>query len=258
MNLSALVLDYRKEYETRLCLESLRQHLKVPCKIVYLDNGSNDSYPWSFYQEGLCDVLISKKVGMGGGHGQTDLFRWCDTQYALFIQSDQVLTRDITPDILKQMTDCLESGARCVDLNGDQSQAGRWTDRAHLIDAKWFNSLAPFPNGGPGPLHELRWNENYLQEVFDKLGNPIVHVRPLFFADRGMTTVRETPCGGIVRMRTDTKAVEWLALPKKPYIFPEHTEAEWQTVMSGNWRAGTIPEIYLQRGDSFNHWTKTS
>ncbi len=257
---SFLVLDFRKPYETRVCLESIRAKAKVPHQIIYMDNGSCDEYPYGFAQEGLCDILISKRVGRGGGVGQTDLFRYCDTQYAYFVQSDQILKHDITPEVQQRFIRALstpELGFRCVDLNGDQSQSGRWTDRAHFIDVSWFNSLAPFPNGGPGPMHTERWNENYLQEVFDKLGNPIVHVRPTFFADNGVTTVRELPCGGIVSMRTDTKAVEWLRVPKAPYVFPEHTPDEWETVMAGNWRAGTVPSIYLERGQSFNHWTTT-
>lgn len=255
MNLSILVLDYRKPVETRQCLESLRRHMKVPCKIVYLDNGSNEQYPWSFYQEGLCDIIISKKVGMGGGFGQTDLFRWCDTKYAIFVQSDQVLMYDINQDAIDTMIKCLNDGARCIDLNGDQSQKGRWTDRAHFIDVEWFNSLAPFPNGGPG-LDHLRWNENYLQEVFDNLGNPIVHIRPVLFRDNGRVTIRELPCGGVVQMETDTKKVSWIKTPKQPYMFPEMSDEEWNLSISGNWVSGTVPKKYLERGESFDFWSK--
>ncbi len=252
---SFLVLSYRKPIETRRCLESIRDHVKVPYQIICLDNGSRTKDSWDLYTQGLCDVLINKHTGRGGGVGQTDLFRYCDTQYAYFVQSDQMLKHDITSEVQTRFIEALSAGARCIDLNGDQSGSGRWTDRAHFIDAQWFNSLAPFPNGGPGPLHELRWNENYLQEVFDKLDNPIVHVKPVLFADNGVTTVRELPCGGIVSMRTDTKAVQWLHPPKAPYVFPEHTPEEWEEAIAGNWRAGTIPSLYLERGQSFNHWT---
>lgn len=255
---SFLVLSFRKPLETRLCLESIRDHAKIPHEIVLLDNGSREQDAWDLYQEGLCDVLISKQNGRGGGVGQTDLFRYCDTQYAYFVQSDQILKHDITHEVQARFIQALstpELGFRCVDLNGDQSQSGRWTDRAHFIDVSWFNSLAPFPGGGPGPLHELRWNENYLQEVFDRLGNPIVHIKPVFFADNGVTTVRELPCGGICRMRTDTKAVWWIKPPTSPYVFPEHTPDEWAAAIRGEWVGGTVPSIYLARGDSFNHWT---
>lgn len=253
---SVLCLDFRKPEETRACLQSIRAHLKVPYQIIYQDNGSGDPvYPWCLYMEGLIDILISRRTGHGGGVGQLDLFRYCDTQYAYFVQSDQVLTRDITSDMQSRFIQALESGARAIDLNGDQSGSGRWTDRAHFIDASWFNSLKVPVRGGPGPLHVERWVENYMQEVFDGLGNPIVHVRPTFFADRGIWTVREQPCGGIVRMRTDTKAVTWEKAPKQPYVFPEHTPDEWARAIAGEWAPGTVPSIYLSRGDSFNHWT---
>lgn len=251
---SFLILDYKKPAETRACLESIRRHAKIDHKIIYLDNGSNESYPHDLYRDGLADVIISKRRGMGGGVGQTDLFRWCDTRYAFFVQSDQTLVHDIEPKHIDRFIDALSNGARVVDCNGDQSQQGRWTDRAHFIDVQWFNSLAPFPNGGPGELHHLRWNENYLQEVFDKLDNPIIHVKPVLFEDNGVWTVRELPCGGIVKMRTDTKAVTWVKSPKERYIFPEHTDAEWAAAIGGAWVAGTVPNVYIQRNQSFNHW----
>lgn len=251
---SFLILDYRKEAETRLCLESIRRHAKIPHKIIYLDNGGREQYPWSFYQEGLCDVLISKYDGGGGGVGQTDLFRYCDTRFAYFIQSDQMLTQDITENIQDHFEYALDNGFRCLDLNGDQSGKRIWTDRAHMIDVGFFNSLAPFPRGGPGPYHTERWVENYLQEVFRRPENRILHVKPTLFADNGKTTIRELPCGGIVMMRTDTKAVSWLKAPMKPYIFPEHTEDEWAAAIAGEWVAGTVPSVYLSRGESFKHW----
>lgn len=252
--ISVLVLDYKKPVETRACLQSIRNHLKVPHQIIYQDNGSNEEYPWDLYREGLADVIISKRVGAGGGAGQLDLFRYCDTRFCYYIQSDQELIYDITEAIQVRFIAALESGARVCDLNGDQSQNGRWTDRAHFIDVEWFNNLKVPVRGGPGPNHSERWVENYMQEVFDNLGNPIVHVKPTFFADRGVWTIRELPCGGVVRMRTDTKAVEWIVPPKEPYVFPEHTSDEWAAAIAGQWVAGTIPSMYLSRGESFNHW----
>ena len=44
-----------------------------------------------------------KKPGIrpGGGFGQTDLWRYCDTEYLLFIQNDQALVREIDEDTNK-------------------------------------------------------------------------------------------------------------------------------------------------------------
>ena len=128
-----------------------------------------------------------------------------------------------------------------------------WTDRAHLIKTDFFNSLAPFPNGGPGPRHHDRWNENYLQEVFSKNGYEIAHIHPAMFRDNGVWTVREI-AGGKCYMRTDTKALWWKTPPKESYVFPELTEEEWKTSIEGKWVGGTIPEAYQKEDKSFNCW----
>lgn len=254
--LTVAVLGFRKPIEADLCLRSLRAHLKVSdSQIVYLDNGSNEDYPWKLYQNGLCDVLISKRRGMGGGVGQTDLFRWSPSPYTLFVQEDQLLVRDITNQYFIEMMILLEPddgtgpGYDCIDLNGDQSNRGVWTDRAHLIRTDFFNGLAPFPNGGPGPLHHLRWNENYLQEKVRP--ERIYHVKPAPFMDRGVWTIREVG-GGIVRMQTDTKQVWWDRLPTESYVFPEMSEYEWTKSIEGTWIGGTVPEAY--KAHSFNCW----
>ena len=253
VQLTVAVLDYLKPQETRLCLESIKLHLRVTHKTVLLDNGGQSEYAWQLYRSGLCDTLISKRESLGGGVGQTDLFRWSDTQYTMFVQQDQYLTSVIDIPIFESMTKMLQEGYRCIDLNGDQSGRRVWTDRAHLVETSFFNSLAPFPNGGPGPLHELRWNENYLQEVFSKPENQIFHIPLPFFRDNGVWTVRTQQDGSRVRMKTDTKEVHWEILPTKPYVFPDMSETEWKTSIEGKWVNGTVPERYIQH--SFRHWT---
>ncbi len=250
---SFLVLDYKKPKETEMCLRSIRENAKFSHQIIYQDNGSNEDYPFELYKKGLIDILISVKNGMGGGYGQTDLFRFCDTKYAFFVQSDQVLRHGLDDYHIDMFIEFLtKNNMDCIDLNGDQSNRGVWTDRAHFIDVDFFNSLAPFPNGGPGKFHHNRWNENYLQEVFEKRGNKFAHLRPAVFQDIGIWTVRELPCGAVMKMRTDTKEMHWISTPKSPYDFPELTESEWNTSISGNWVNGTIPENYKKH--SFNCW----
>lgn len=248
---SFLVLDFKREQESRLCLTSIRKHAKIPYQIIYLDNGSNEEYPWALWKEGLIDVLISKKTGRGGGQGQDDLFRYCDTRYAFFVQEDQILIHDITPDILSKFIHELQNGAKCIDLNNDQSASGRWTDRAHFIDVEFFNSLRPLPCGGPGQ-DAIKWNEQYLQERFDEIGNPIVHVKPLFFADNGKWSVREAG-DGLYKHRCDTKQM-WIV--KRPTyrteVYPPFNETEWDAALSGKWIDGSIPKAWEQH--SFTHW----
>lgn len=248
---SFLVLDFRKEQETRACLESLARHVKIPHKVVLLDNGGAQDYVWKLYQEGLCDVVISKRVGRGGGFGQTDLFRWCDTPYAVFVQNDQELLCDIDERALDQLTLALNGGFHCVDLNGDQSRKGIWTDRAHMIKTDFFNGLGPFPNGGPGD-DARPWNEAYLQKVFAERGYRIAHVTPAIFADCGKWSVREAG-GGIFKHRCDTKQMFVVRPPiHRSDVYPPFNDQEWSLALAGCWVDGTIPEAW--KAHSFRHW----
>lgn len=250
--LTVAVLDYLKPQETEACLLSIRDNLLVPHTTVLLDNGGASNYAWDLYKQGLCDTLISKRESLGGGVGQTDLFRWVDTKYTLFVQQDQVLETPINEALFEYMKARLSQGAcRCIDLNGDQSNRGVWTDRAHLMETDFFNSLAPFPNGGPGPLHHLRWNENYLQEVFARPENQILHLGR-YFRDAGVWTVRTQPDGSRVRMRTDTKQVWWETTPTEKFVFPDMDAEEWQLAFEGKWMGGTVPKAYQPH--SFNCW----
>lgn len=251
IDLSVLVLDFKKEVETRQCLESIRKNLQVPHKTVLLDNGSGEDYPWALYKEGLADVLISKKIGGGGGAGQTDLFRWCDTKWALFVQNDQTLNYTIGQSEFDGLTALFAQGFHCIDLNGDQSRKGIWTDRAHLIETSFFNSLGPFPNGGPGN-DAAPWNEEYLQKVFKERGYKIAHVTPAVFADNGKWSYREAG-DGIYRHRCDLKTLYVLKNPTyRTDVYPPLNEQEWQVMLEGNWVDGTIPEAWKEH--SFRAW----
>jgi hypothetical protein len=254
--LSVLVLDFNKEVETRLCLNSIKKNMLIPHKVILLDNGSAEDYCWKIYKEGLCDILISKKRGGGGGYGQTDLIRFCDTKYFLFVQNDQLLQYPITEGIFIQLASFLNNDYSCVDLNGDQSGRGVWTDRAHMMRTDVFNSLGPFPNGGPGEFHSLRWNENYLQEVFHNRGLKIAHVNPKYFQDLGIYSVRDMGDGGVFVHRTDTKACWVIAPPKiQNKSYPNATLEEFEIMLRGEWPDGKIPEQELAH--SFDCWSNT-
>jgi hypothetical protein len=250
---SFLVLDYKKKEECTLCIQSIKKLVQFPYEIVLLDNGGNEDYVFDLYRNGLVDTLISKRNGMGGGFGQSDLFRWCDTEYAFFIQSDQFLNFELTEEHLAYFIALLNNGYNCIDLNGDQSNRGVWTDRAHFMKTDFFNSLGPFPNGGPGPFHHLPWNERYLQDKFQESNYSIAHIKPAVFKDNGVFTVREIS-GGLLKMRTDTKQVWWLKNPVEKYIFPEMYDDEWEKSINGTWVDGTTPRKYIENNSVFNCW----
>src|SRR3990167_1624033 len=119
IKVSFLILDYRKESETFDCLYSIKKRALFPHKTILLDNGGFGlDYPNRFYEADLCDVLIRKQKGMGGGYGQTGLIRYCDTEYFIFVQNDQELIQDMTEHTIKYFIDALNMGYHCIDLNG--------------------------------------------------------------------------------------------------------------------------------------------
>lgn len=249
---SFLVLGYKKYWETLDCLESIATNANFPHKTIVLDNSNDEDY-CDFLDDDLCDVLITNKTNMGGGFGQTDLFRYCDTPYAYFVQNDQKLIKIINKEINDKFIELLNNGYKQIDLNGDQSGKGIWTDRAHFIDVKFFNLLGSFPNGGPGPYHHLRWNENYLQEIFIKYRYQIAHL-PLYFQDCGKNSIRTNPDGSEWEIKPDTKAIKLIKGPVlEKYIFPEFTDEEWDGILKNNsWPEWKIPEKLKQH--SFHVW----
>ena len=251
--LTVAVLAYQKPHETYQCLTSLREHVKVPeSQVILLENGGEADYPWKMYQDGLCDALIVKRRGFGGGVGQTDLFRFSPSPYTLFVQCDQTLQYDITVKTFIDMMVLLEPDMYDVlDLNGDQSGRGVWTDRAHMVKTEWFNSLAPFPNGGPG-LDGVPWNEAYLQTKVKP--ERICHVKPTLFRDIGKWSVREAG-DGIFRHACDTKQVYVLKKPsQRNEVYPPFSNEEWGRVLAGEWVDGDIPEAWKAHSFKVEGW----
>lgn len=249
--ISFLVLDFKKPEETKVCLESIRKFCSIPHKIIYLDNGSNESYPFEYYKNSLCDVLISKKIGNGGGEGQTDLIRYCDTEYFCFVQNDQELIQPFDSECFEYFCNLLNTGFKCVNLNGNQGH-GKWTDRAHMMRTDFFNSLAPFPNGGPG-LDGIPWNEAYISNQFKNNNHKIAIISPLFFRDNGKWSVREAG-DGLYKHRCDTKLLIIIKQPTyKTPVFPPFDDSDWELALSGKWpQEGKIPNLWKEH--SFRYW----
>lgn len=250
---SYLILDFNRPEEGKLLLDSLKKFAKHDKEIVYLTNGGKSDYAYDFLKNGLIDTLIVKKNGDGGGFGQTDLFKYCKTKYAFFIQVDHILINEITEYHIDQFVELLNGGFKCVDLNGDQSGKDMWTDRAHFIDVDFFNSLGPFPNFGPG-LENGKWNEQHLQEKFRENNYKIAHISPLFFADNGKISIREAG-DGIYKHYTDTKQLWILKKPTfKTEIYPPFDDFEWSKVLSGEWIDGKIPSRWKKDSFIVPHW----
>lgn len=257
---SILILDFNRKEEGRNLLESIKNLVSFDKEVVYLTNGGESDYAYDFYKEGLIDTLIIKKHGDGGGFGQTDLFRYCKTKYAYFVQVDQLLVLPITQDTNDKFIQLLNSGYHCIDLNGDQSNRGVWTDRAHFIDVEFFNNLGPFPNFGPG-LDNGKWNEQHLQEKFQENNYKIAHIKPTFFADCGRYSVRQAGKygEGVLIHSTDEKRMFVIKpIKEKCLVYPPLNNDEWSDMLEGRWpvwgkdKEGRIPEAW--KPHSFTFW----
>jgi hypothetical protein len=251
--ISYLILDFNKPQEGLNLLLSIQKFAKHDKEIVYLCNGGESDYAVDFYKKGLVDTLIIKKDGDGGGFGQSDLWRYCKTDYAFFIQVDHVLLREINQSIIDVFINLLDKeNYKCIDLNGDQSNRDAWTDRAHFMRTSFFNSLSPFPNGGPG-MDSIPWNEEYLGNIFKNNDYQIAHM-DLFFGDCGKWSIREAG-DGLYKHRCDTKVLYVLKKPTyKTGVYPPFNDKEWNLCLNGDWpENGCIPESW--KPHSFRVWS---
>ena len=262
--ISVCVLDYCKPQETRLLLESLRDRIKFPHKVIYLHNGGGESYGYEFFKMGLIDQFIQTRENNGLGIGTRDLMAASFSRFTMYVQNDQVLGRDFTKeeldDIIKTLTSDVKIDGKTVmsiSLAGYPCGKGIYSERAHIITTdiyKGFEFDYLLKAGGAGPYHHQPWREGTMQDIY-KLNNYIHYAWPRqLFIDNGKYTIRDQPCGGKLRMRTDTKSVVWLVAPKEKYVFPDMTDKEWEDSIAGKWVNGTIPENYLKGGHSFQCW----
>lgn len=251
---SYLILDYERPEELYLCLTTIKKFNQIEdSDVIVLANGGSEQYQdtvFQFRKDGLIDDLILKKENNGGGNGMNDLFKYCSSPYAIFVESDQYLNQDFTQDMFDFCNGLLENGYGCVDLAGNQCQ-GSYSNRANIMKTDFYHSMKPFPGGGPGTHNEKIYNENHIQNYFKNNKIPIYFQFPTIFSDNGKWSVREypAPCNGISKHRTDTKALYWIKKPEAKFIFPNLTDEEWAISIAGKWIDGTIPE--MDRAASF-------
>lgn len=252
---SYLVLDFNRPVESSLCLKSIKEYTKFPYELIYLSNGGNQDYVWDFYRSGLIDKVVFNKENSGLGFGTTDLFKLCKTEWALYVQNDQFLGRDYTEEELDQQIAKLEekdSGVASIALAGDPCK-GEYSERAHLINVDFYNSIPNKPNGGAGPYHHIEWNEGYIQNYY-KENDLVHHIWPnLLFGDNGAWSHRVNPDGSMWCHRTDLKKLWMIKPPTEKYVYPKFTDEEWEEVLkTGKWEDGAIPEE--EKDQSFEVW----
>lgn len=255
-NISILILDFLKPDESRKCLESVHKNCQFKKQIIYLSNGGgfeNQKYVIDFYSVGLIDKLILNKENNGLGWGTEDLFRICDTEFTMMLQNDQIINYNISQNQIDILLNILRNNEKigAISLAGFPCGNNIFSDRCHIIKTSLYNKI-PKTHGGCGKWNHLKYNEQCCQEYFQENNLQFIATETPLVIDNGVWTIRELPCGGIVKMKTDTKETFWINPPKNPYVFPEMDEKDWEDAISGNWEPGRIPNKMAHL--SFKFW----
>lgn len=248
---SVLVLDYNKPKETEFCLHSIKDFCDFDKNVILYSNGGDQDYVYNFYKQGLIDKCVFNKSNVGCGVATIELFRMCSTEYAIYMQNDQAFVKLFTQSHIDQLKDHINNKVKSVSLAGMPCGPLIYSERAHFINVEFYNSIPNKTIGGPGPLNDIQYSENSIQQYYKAYGYIHAAIPPIV-ADNGIYSIREL-AGGVLKWRTDTKQL-WVISPPKNKI--EHlglTDDEWDFILNGKWENGAIPESWKK--DSFKFWS---
>lgn len=266
-NLSILVLDYMKPIESRLCLQSIKEYVKIPHQVIFCDNGSGEDYPMQFVRDGLVDQLIVNRDSRGLGLGTRDLYSLTHSYWTIYLQNDQLFERDLTETEFYQIgswmggRDSRGKTVASISLAGAPCGVGEYSERAHLIrtsDYKLWEDRIPLGHYGAGPYHNGPWREERMQSHYRS--SSLTHLawpQPLV-QDNGVYAIRgmNDKEGGLWLHRTDNKRL-WCIIPPTRCnpAYPKFTDEERNIAERGEWPDGAIPELELPH--SFSCWDHT-
>lgn len=266
--LTVAILDYCKPIESRLCLESVKRHIKFPHKVIFCDNGSQEDYPVEFLKQGLIDQLIINRDSMGLGLGTRDIFAVSFSPYTLSLQNDQLFGRDFTWEDFQfiasrlgsKLADDKNSEIASISLAGSPCGKNTYSERAHIIVTNFYKQMESrglLKHYGAGPWHDGEWREASIQRIYKE--NNFVHWQPPvmpWVIDNGVYAVRDMKEGGVWCHRTDNKALWCIVNPiiKNP-AYPKLSNEEFELAKNGQWLDGKIPEA--ESKDSFDCWSNT-
>lgn len=259
-----LILDYNRPAELNGLVYSLNKHCKFDHKIVVLNNGGQ-RYADNLLNQGKIHKVIHKvihnDINIGCGAGTVQLFSQCLSEFAFYIQVDHRLAMDLTEDFVNYMSAAIRNkSVFYFDLAGNQGH-GKYSERAQFIGVKDY-LMIPKSFGGPGPLQNLLWSEESVQNyiIENKLNFISVYgdidgesISP--FVDCGWSSVRSNPDGSIWEHKPDTKLLKCIKKPTEKFTYPKLTNSEWEVALAGEWpKDGAIPEMEID--SSFEVWNK--
>lgn len=250
------ILDFCREVEATFCLKTIKDLVKIPYRIVYLHNGPSE-YAYNFYLNGLIDIFLQTRNNNGLGVGTRDLMSVVHTKYTIYLQPDQLLSREFFSEELPYLKDLLDHpDVGSVSLAGVVTGPDKYSERCHIIKTEFYRKLErelPLSNYGAGPYSAGMWREEQIQNYYRDNGLKHITSHLPLVRDIGKYSIRDT-AGGQAKMRTDTKAVWWLKPPTEKYVWPHHSDEEWEIAKAGKWPDGKIPQYYLDNKMSFRCW----
>lgn len=247
-----LILDFNRPEELKTLLESIQANAKFEKDVIVLNNGG-ERYADQYKEEGLCDRVIHFDRGVGCGFGTIHLFAQCKTKYAFYVQVDHVLAYELNENDIFSFKDLIDrAGYFYVDVAGDQGR-GSFSERASFFKVENYNKVAK-SGGGPGNWDHIKWTEECMQDYMREnelkffsfyqsawTGDKMYKLPP--FIDVGKWSVRENPCGGSFKHRTDTKVVYCLKKPKERFTYPPFSEKQWEIAINGDYpEEGMVPD----------------
>ncbi len=259
-----LVLDYQREAAARACLQSIRDHVKVPAKIIYCHNGAAE-YPLTLLGVGYIDELIMPRENGGLGLGTRALFTASFSPLSIYWQVDQIMGRDFEQLELDALMVALSPAGRdeegrtklSIGLAGPVCGRGIYTERALATltqSYRWMEHNLPLTHGGAGPYADVMWREEQIQRHYKERGYVHDTDWPQLAIDNGRDSKRTNPDGSEWLHYPDTKQLYLISGPvKERFVYPKFSEREWETVLQTQyWPPGQIPE--QEKAHSFHVW----
>jgi glycosyltransferase involved in cell wall biosynthesis len=229
--ISCVILDFYREKESRVLLESLKENLKFKCDIVFYDNGTPDNYSEKFLEEGLITKLIKQEKNRGCGPATAHIYEMATTPFVLYLQCDHELVEPLHGEQIMNAIQWLRDGIfHCIDMAGNQGQ-GRFSERANIMGVDFYNKIPKGSLGGPGITNDEKYVEEWVQDYFSENDCRIAHIQPTFFADRGYYSVRQLADDDLCTIHSCYSKEIWRMtneIPKRRYdIFPPLNDNEW-------------------------------
>lgn len=241
-----LVLDYNRPQTLFQCLKSIRERVRFEnYEIITLINGGNVEPAYEMFKHGLTDKLLLSSKNEGSSLGTLRLVNNCSTDHFIYFQSDNFFLRDFTLEELncyKKILENPEFGA--IDFTGMINFGiNQFSERAFMMNTNFYLSNDTHSGYGTGPFYnpDFKNTEQSTLDYINSLGKKVFGAHKLI-GDSGKYSFFECPCGGIIKRRNDTHQLWFLKTPKAKFSYSHLTDDEWDVILAGKWRGGSIPK----------------